>query len=75
MSEYTIFWYWNQIIRDDTDLSTREKKEDCATVLRSTEEVISLHKRELCQLNHRFVSTAIAVLPAPLVKQGIASLK
>ena len=48
MSEYTIFWYWNQIIRDDTDLSTREKK-DCAT--------------------------AIAVLPAPLVKQGIASLK
>ena len=29
MSEYTIFGYGNQLNRDDTDLSTREKRKVC----------------------------------------------
>ena len=44
MSEYTIFGYGNQLNRNDTDPSKREKKEDCATAPGSTGEVISLHK-------------------------------
>ena len=44
MSEYTIFGYVNQLKRNDTDPSTREKGKICATVPGSTGEVISLHK-------------------------------
>ena len=44
MSEYTIFGYGNQLNRNDTDPSTTEKREDCATAPGSTGEVISLHK-------------------------------
>ena len=44
ISEYTIFEYGNQLNRNDTDPSTREKREDYETVPESTGEVISLHK-------------------------------
>ena len=44
MSEYIIFGYENQLNRNDTDPSTREKREDCTTVPGSAGEVISLHK-------------------------------
>ena len=40
-SEYTIFGYGNQLNRNDTVPSTRDEREDCATVPKSTGEVIS----------------------------------
>ena len=44
ISEHTIFEYGNQLNRNDTDPSTREKREDYETVPEFTGEVISLHK-------------------------------
>ena len=44
LSRYTIFGYGNQLNRNDTNTSTREKRENFTTVPESTGEVVSLYK-------------------------------
>ena len=54
--EHTIFGYGNQLNRNDTDPSTRGKREDCVTVPGSTGRVISLHE-ETKSINFASTST------------------
>ena len=75
--EYTIFGYGNQLNRNDTDPSTRGRREDCVTVPGSTGGVVSVHEetKSINSASTSTVSSHAATINFRIAGNGITTQK